>query len=309
LAFTAAGKRIGSVPLNLIRLVMALAMLSVYVWIVRGRVLPTDASGETWFWLGLSGLVGFSFGDLFLFRALVLLEARMTMLVMTLAPPMAAIIAWVALGESLGPGSWLGIATTVGGVALVVTEARADSPGSVVAQRGIVTPLDRRVTRRISPLGLAMAATGALSQAVGLVLSKKGIGSYDAAAATQIRCIAGIAGFAVLFTVAGWWPRVAKAVRHSSGMGYAMLGSAIGPFVGVTLSLVAVQNAPTGIATTIMAISPILLIPASAWIHKEHITWRAVAGAILAVGGVAMLFAPDLVVPSRMIRLIWHLGR
>jgi len=73
-------------------------------------------------------------------------------------------------------------------------------------------------------------------------------------------------------------------------MGLAMLGSAIGPFIGVTLSLVAVRNAQTGIAATIMAISPILLIPAAAWIHKERITWRAVAGAILAVGGVAMLF-------------------
>ena len=291
LSFTAAGKRVGSVPLNLIRLVMALAMLSAYVWIVRGRLLPTDASSETWFWLSLSGLAGFTFGDLFLFRALVLLEARLTMLVMTLAPPMAALMAWAALGERLGYWSWLGIATTVGGVALVITERHSDSPDSVVAQRGIVAPRDRRVRRRISPVGLAMAAIGAIGQALGLVLSKKGIGTYDAAAATQIRCIAGIAGFVVLFTAAGWWPRVAKAVRHPSGMGYAMLGSAVGPFVGVTLSLVAVQKAPVGIAATIMAISPILLIPTAALIHKERITWRAVAGAVLAVGGVAMLFA------------------
>jgi len=291
LSFTAAGKRIGSVPLNIIRLFMAFGMLSAYLWIVRGLPLPTDASADTWFWLGLSGLAGFTFGDLFLFRALVLLEARMAMLIMTLSPPMAAIMAWVALGEGLGPWSWLGIATTVGGVALVVTERHADSPGSVVAQRGIVVPRDRHVPRRISPAGVAMAGLGAIGQAAGLVLSKKGIASYDdAAAATQIRCIAGIAGFVVLFTIAGWWPRVTKALRHRSGMGLAMLGSAIGPFIGVTLSLVAVRNAPTGIAATIMAISPILLIPTAAWIHKERITWRAVAGAFLAVGGVAMLF-------------------
>lgn len=290
LAFTAAGKRIGSVPLNIIRLFMAFGMLSVYLWITRGRLLPTDASSDTWFWLGLSGLVGFTFGDLFLFRALVLLEARMAMLVMTLSPPMAAIMAWLALGENLGPWSWLGIATTVGGVALVVTERHVDSPGSVVAQRGIVAPRDRHVRRRISPVGVAMATLGAIGQAAGLVLSKKGIASYDAAAATQIRCIAGIAGFLVLFTIAGWWPRVTKALRHRSGMGLAMLGSAIGPFMGVTLSLVAVRNAQTGVAATIMAISPILLIPTAAWIHKERITWRAIAGAVLAVGGVAMLF-------------------
>jgi drug/metabolite transporter (DMT)-like permease len=132
---------------------------------------------------------------------------------------------------------------------------------------------------------------GALGQAVGLVLSKIGLADgYDAAAATQIRIIAGIGGFAVMFTAAGWWPRLAGAMRHRSGMGLAMLGSALGPFIGVTLSLVAVRNAQTGVAATIMAISPIILIPASAVIHKERITWRAVSGAILAVGGVAVLF-------------------
>ena len=79
-------------------------------------------------------------------------------------------------------------------------------------------------------------------------------------------------------------------MRHRSAMGLALLGSAAGPFVGVTLSLLAVQNAKVGVALTIMAISPIILIPASAIIHKERITFRAVAGALLAVGGVALLF-------------------
>lgn len=290
LSFTAAGKRIGSVPLNLIRLVMAMAMLSVFVWIFRGRLLPTDASGHNWLWLSLSGLAGFTFGDLFLFRALVLLEARLTMLVMALCPPMAALIAWAAIGEALGPWSWLGIAMTVAGVAWVVTERHDESSSSVVAQRGIVAPRVRHVRPRVAPLGLAFALLGALGQAGGLVLSKIGIGGYDAAAATQIRIIAGIAGFVVMFTAAGWWPRVAGAMRHPSGMGLAMLGSALGPFIGVTLSLVAVRNAQTGVAATIMAISPIILIPASAIIHNERITWRAVSGAVLAVGGVAMLF-------------------
>jgi drug/metabolite transporter (DMT)-like permease len=179
---------------------------------------------------------------------------------------------------------------TVAGVAWVVTERHDESSGSVVAQRGIVAPRDRRVRPRVAPLGLAFALLGALGQAGGLVLSKIGIGDYDVAAATQIRIIAGIVGFAAMFTAAGWWPRVAGAMRHPSGMGLAMLGSALGPFIGVTLSLVAVRNAQTGVAATIMAISPIILIPASAIIHKERITWRAVSGAVLAIGGVAMLF-------------------
>ena len=176
LSFTAAGKRVGSVPLNLIRLVMALVMISVYVWLIRGLVLPTDATGAHWLWLGLSGLVGFTFGDLCLFRAMVLMEARLTMLVMTLAPPMAALIAWVTMGESLQPLAWLGMALTVAGVAWVVTERHADVSDTVVAQRGVLAPRSARRLVRVSAAGLTLALLGSLGQAGGLVLSKIGLG-------------------------------------------------------------------------------------------------------------------------------------
>jgi drug/metabolite transporter (DMT)-like permease len=68
------------------------------------------------------------------------------------------------------------------------------------------------------------------------------------------------------------------------------LGAFFGPFLGVSFSLLAIKYADTGIAATIMALVPVLIIPPSMIIYKEKVTLKEAAGAILAVGGVAMFF-------------------
>ncbi|NCQ34173.1 DMT family transporter, partial [bacterium] len=86
IAFSAAGARVGSLPVNIIRLVMGLMMLAVLTTVTRGRPLPLDASPHAWAWLSLSGVVGFALGDLCLFRALVEIGPRVAALLMSLAP-------------------------------------------------------------------------------------------------------------------------------------------------------------------------------------------------------------------------------
>jgi drug/metabolite transporter (DMT)-like permease len=113
---------------------------------------------------------------------------------------------------------------------------------------------------------------------------------YDPFASTQVRTAAGLAGFVVLFFILRAWPRVAAAVRNRPGMGYAALGAGFGPFLGVSLSLVAVQYAATGVAATIMAIQPVLILAPAAMIQKERVSLRAILGAVVAVGGAALLF-------------------
>jgi drug/metabolite transporter (DMT)-like permease len=139
--------------------------------------------------------------------------------------------------------------------------------------------------------GVALAFGGALGQAGGLILSKKGIAGYDAFAANQIRILAGIAGFAVLFTAFRIWPRVFEALRQPAAMSRTAFGAFFGPFLGVSLSLVAVANAPAGVAATIMAISPVILLPATRLRRNEPITRRAALGALVAVAGTAVLFS------------------
>jgi drug/metabolite transporter (DMT)-like permease len=275
LAFESAGRRIGSLPVNLLRLAIGFLFLTAFGALVHGRPLPVDASPRAWIWLSASGLAGFTFGDLCLFRALVVVGARLAILLMGLVPPMTALIGWLVLGERLAPLDWLGMALTLGGVAWVVLERRADPAGRPA---------------RVPRSGILLGIGGALGQAVGLVLSKLGMASYDAFAATQIRVIAGFAGFALVFALLGWWPRVRAALRDRGAMARVGLGAFFGPFLGVSLSLVAVQHTAAGVASTIMAIQPVLiLVPAALFMH-ERISPRAVAGAALAVGGSALLF-------------------
>jgi drug/metabolite transporter (DMT)-like permease len=275
LAFEAAARRVGSVALNLIRLVPALLLLTIYSWLVRGVAVPVDATAHAWLWLSLSGLVGFTLGDLCLFRAFVRLGARVSMLLMATVPPLTTLFGLLLMGEVLSARQLLGMALTVAGVASVVLERRPDAAGKLHR-----LPLD----------GILLGLGGAVGQALGLVLSKVGMGSYDAFAATQIRVLAAIVGMAAVYTVIGWWPRVRTALGDRPAMAATGIGAIFGPFLGVSLSLVAIKYAFAGVAATLMALVPVLIIPASVLLFGEKVSRLAVLGALVAVTGSALLF-------------------
>ena len=281
LAFEAASRKIGSMVVNLLRLVIGFGFLTVFVFFYRGILFPFDASPQTWFYLGLSGLIGFVFGDLCLFQAFVVVGARISMLLMALAPPMTALIGWVILGETLSWKSWIGMVLTISGIALVVLKRHtaAESNGGF-----------RKVKFNYPLWGILLGLGGALGQAVGLVLSKVGMQGYDTFASTQIRVIAGIAGFSVLFTIMGFWRHAFRALPMRKPMLLLSLGAFFGPFLGVSFSLISIKYADTGIASTIMAIVPVLIIPPSMILYREKVTFKEIAGAVLAVTGVAMFF-------------------
>ncbi len=275
LSFESASRKVGSVSVNFIRLVMALLLLGIFSWLRRGMFLPFDATSYQWFWLILSGLVGFVIGDLFLFKAFTVIGSRLSMLVMTLVPPIAAFTGWLLMGEIL---TWLNIAgmtLTISGIALVIFHKHS----------GKALPADK-----IPLKGLLFALGGAAGQAVGLVLSKFGMQDYDPFSATQIRVMAGIIGFAILISFFRRWLAVKKATGNRPAMGLMLLGATFGPFLGVSSSLIAVQNTATGIASTIMAITPILIIPPTMIFFKQSVSWKEVAGAVISVCGVGLFF-------------------
>lgn len=285
LAFEAAGRRVGSLAVNLLRLAIGLALLSLYCLWRRGSLLPGDASAEAWLWLSLSGLVGLTFGDLCLFRAYLVVGVRLSMLVMSLAPPLTALLGWLVMGERLSGLQWLGMLLTIGGVSWVVAQRQAVS-ASPAPPAAPATPQPSRAWG----LGLLLALGGAVGQALGLVLSKHGMGSYDAFAATQIRIIAGLAGFCVL-VVAGRRLRLLRAaLADRRALGLLSVGALFGPFLGISFSLLAVQHTSAGVAATLMALVPILIIPAVIVVHRERVPPRAWLGTALAVAGSALLF-------------------
>lgn len=281
MSFEAAGKRIGSLQVNLVRLYFALVIYTVYLYAVRGMPFPTDATAEAWGWLALSGVVGFAVGDLLLFQAFVVVGARISMLIMALVPPITALIGWMMLGEILTMQALAGMVLTMTGVAMVVLKPNRNHPD-----------IRKRKKLRLNyPLGgILLAFGGAVGQAVGLVLSKFGMKDYDAFAASQIRVLAGLVSFTLIFLFMNRWDKVKAALKNRKGMLFTGLGSIFGPFLGVSFSLLAVQHTETGIAATIMSVVPILLIPPAIFFFKEKVGWREVLGSFIAVGGVALLF-------------------
>jgi drug/metabolite transporter (DMT)-like permease len=275
LAFEPATRRIGPVAVNLLKLATGFVFLATANLILRGMVLPFDASGQAWLWLSLSGMVGFLIGDYFLFKSYTMIHARVSMLVMALAPPMAALLGWMFLGETLSGNDFVGMGLTLAGIAMVVLKRGGDGGG---------------LAFKHPAAGVLLALGGAAGQAGGLVLSKYGMGSYSPLAATQIRVLAGAGGFALLFTALGGWRRLPGLMDNRHLAGQVALGSAFGPFLGVSLSLVAIQYTNTGVASTIMAMVPVMIIPPSVLLFKQRVKAVEVLGAVVSVAGVALLF-------------------
>jgi drug/metabolite transporter (DMT)-like permease len=275
LAFESASNKVGSLPVNLIRLVFGFVFLSLLNLVIRGRLFPTDASVHNWIWLSFSGLIGFVLGDLFLFKSYTIIGAWFAMLIMTLAPPLAALFAWILLGETMNVRSLSGMILTLIGITLALFSK--DHENNKIA------------IRKPFP-GILFAFFGALGQALGIVLSKYGMQEYSPFPSTQIRIITGIIGFMLIITLSGRWHTVLAALKDRKGMEIITAGSFFGPFLGVTFSLMAVKYTSAGIASTIMAMVPILIIPPSIFLFHHKITMREIIGTVLSVGGVALFF-------------------
>ncbi len=286
LAFEYAAKRIGSLALNVLRLVAALVMFALIGLILRGQVFPLDAASSVWLWLSLSGLVGFVFGDIFLFQAYIDIGARMTQVVFVSSPLITAILGYFVLGERIAPVGAAGMVLVVVAIAWVVFGA-GSSDGASAAGEGPGLEAARRARRG---RGVLFAFLGALGQSGGLILSKIGAPSYDPFAATQIRVIAGLAGFLVMAVLSRRLKEVFAAFKNPPALKALGVGAFFGPFIGVTLGLYAVQRTSSGIAATLMGLTPILILIPSVVIRKERIRPREVIGAAVAVVGSALIF-------------------
>ncbi len=274
-AFEGASRRAGSVPVNLWRLVVAFLMLAAAGVIGRGMPLPNDATPHHWKWLLLSGLVGFFIGDITLFRAFVLMGARLTTLVTCTAPIFTLAAELLTLPSThVGPLHVLGICVTIAGVGWVVLERREVGPHS-----------------RANAAGILLATAGAAGQGIGAVLTAKAFQSapYDAFAAGQIRMLSAMAAVACFIVATGRVRDTLAALKSGPTMGLLTLGAFWGPFLGVTLFIQSLNYVPPSTTQTITSLMPVLIIPLAVLIRKERVSPRAILGACVAVAGVWML--------------------
>ncbi|MDA3847384.1 MAG: DMT family transporter [Vallitaleaceae bacterium] len=276
-AFASAGKKIGSLSLNIIRLWFAFIFLFIFTWITRGIPYPIDAGWDTWKWLLLSGLIGFVMGDLFLFEAFVRIGARISMLIFASVPPMSALLAYFILGDTMTMIQIIGMIVTIFGISIVIL-----TKGNKINKKKI------KLAHPV--VGVLLAFGGAFGQSLGYIVGKMGLGDYNAFAATQIRVSAAIVGFVIVVTVRGGWPSIGRAFKQKKAMISTIIGSVFGPFIGVSLSLLALKYTSPGVASTLMAITPILLIPVAIFYYKEKMPFKEILGAFVAIVGVAIMF-------------------
>lgn len=276
--FTLAGRLVGAVVVNRARLVVTFIYLAVVHSIIYEAPLPFDANIDRWFWLSVSGLVGFVIGDGALFQAFIIIGTRLTMLIFALSPVMSAALAWVFLGENLTTLQIVGMAITLVGVAWVVAE-KENQP-------------KQTLSRREYTWGLFLGVVAAAGQAAGMLTAKLGLyGDFPALSGQMIRIAAAmVAMWMVAFFNRQAQETIRKFFNQANAVKFILLASFIGPFVGVWFSLVAIQHTSLGIASTLMALPPVFLIPIGYFFFKEHITFRAIIGTLVALGGVAVLF-------------------
>lgn len=286
--FEAAGKRVGALTINLVRLVLAAVFLCLTLLVTKGQLLPWDFPLSNWGWLAISGVIGFALGDMFLFKAFVEIGPRISMLIMSLSAPVTALIGLAFLDETYRPVQWLGILVTLCGVAMVILERN----GTVSDQAAIPK---NRIVKKITTHGVLMAFLGMLGQSIGYILSKVGMLSggemLDPVSATTIRVLAGTLGVIVIFFALGWWPKLWSSRHDGKAFANTAAGAFLGPYLGVVLSLAALHHTSTGVASTIMALTPVTLIPFAVFIHKEHVSLRALVGTVVAFLGIVLLIS------------------
>ena len=276
--FTFASRELGSVTVNRVRLLLATIFLAITHLAINGALIPVNVEPETWFWFVLSGVIGLVLGDAFLFQAFVWIGPRLSMLLMSLAPVISVIFSWIFLAERLTLLQVLGIGITVLGVSTVILD------------RG--KPNQANGQNRNYLKGLLFGLGGAVGQALGLITSKVGLNAgVSPLSGNLIRVFSA----AVIMWVIALLMNQAKVTIDSvwqSGRArsFLLMGTLAGPFLGVWLSLVAIQHTPVAVATTLMSLAPIILLPVGKIVFKESIGWRAIVGTVVAVSGVAMLF-------------------
>lgn len=284
-----ASQRVGAMVTNVLRLVLATLSLGVLLWVTIGHPYPVYADGNTWLWLGLSALVGYVFGDYCLFNCYLYIGPRFGQLLMTLAPPMAAIAGWIMLGETLSWTSILAMAVTLAGIGISIMSR--DS--------GHHFKLDLPLK------GVLLGIGAGIGQGVGLVLSKIGMQYYAEAipanapsameamlpfASTMMRAIIGGAGFLAILLLQKDFGKLRSAVKDPVAMKYASVITLFGPVLGVSLSLMAVRYANAGIASTLMALTPVFIIFPEVLIEGKRIRFKEIAGLAVSIAGVALFF-------------------
>ncbi|MGD0706817.1 MAG: DMT family transporter [Anaerolineaceae bacterium] len=277
IGFTKSSQQVGSQATNRVRVLLALLALILINTVLYGQPLPLQADTSRWVWLSISGVIGLSLGDAFLFQAYYEIGPRLGLLLLSLAPVFGAAIAWIFFGQALTLLQFVGIVVTLGGIGWVVMDCPEEGEGQ---------------PRRGAGRGILFGVLAALGQAIGLVFSQQGMaGDFSPFAGTLIRMLAAVIALWIVAVFQHQAKTTVDSMRtQPKAFGWISFGALFGPVIGVSASLLAVQYTGIGVASTLMALPPVFMLPISYFVFKERFGWQAIAGTLVAIIGVALLF-------------------
>jgi drug/metabolite transporter (DMT)-like permease len=272
LVFDSAAQRIGGQLTNISRLTLSAILLLITI-VIAGWFAPVPFTDVML--LVISGWIGLLFGDGFLFKAFELIGVRISMLIMSLVPAVSALMAFIFLKENLSLTVIIGIVITLAGIMFVVGEGNA------------------KEKRELTFFGIFCAVMGAVGQAAGMLFAKAAFshGEINSFIASFTRIFSSVLLYLPFMVFAKKYIGPVKLFKTDRKSFYlALAGAILGPYCGMTLSLVAVKNTSVGIASTLMATTPVIMLPILHYYKKEKISLRGIIGALVAVAGVAILF-------------------
>ncbi len=276
------GKKTGSRAVTHVRLWVALPAVMLVNLFINSSLFPLNMPPEIYFYFGLSGFLGFFIADLFIFSSFVYIGAVKTMVIMTFSPVFSALISWLTIGESLNLLQISGIFVIISGIVITVSER--ENP----VTKGAAF-YSSHITR-----GIIYAFTGAFAQAAGMVIAKQGMTGTDTfihpVSANVLRISAGLLSISLMQIISGEFTADFKKMKNTKLFSLLSFAALAGPVLGIILTLQALSLAPAGIVTTLMQMSPVILIPLEYIVFRRKPGILKTTGAFLSVSGAALLF-------------------
>lgn len=282
MAWASAGRRVGALPVAAARLLIAAVAFFAFHVARYGTIWPSGLRADAQWLLIVSGVVGTGLGDMCFFFALKLIGARLGMLISTIAPAVAAVTAlFTPLGERIDVAGVAGMALTMAGVGWAVLSEQ----GPRAAE------LDRRVLWR----GVIYAVIGNMLFGISFTLSRLGMLAdpshpVSPLAASLIRVAAGGVLTWLCLPFLGVWRASLETLQNRKIMPVLLWGTAVGPILGIWLSMVCLERVETGVASTLVSAGPALfMMPLAYILHRERPSRRGILGTLIACAGVAVL--------------------
>jgi drug/metabolite transporter (DMT)-like permease len=282
LVYADLGDRLGATWLNFLKGLVAIGLVALTLLLL----------GLPWVALPISpllallasGIIGIGIGDTCYFKSINALGPRRALVIESLAPPLAAILAFLAFGETLSGLQLLGIALTIGGVAWVVSEQQGHAAATVDPQWR-----SRSVANAV--LGIGYGLTAALCQAIGVTLSRWVLlqTAIDPLWATLLRLLIGCTVLGLGLVLRDRHPNQPRPILTRRTMITIAIASFFSTYLGIWLQQLSLKYTAVGISQTLTSTSQLFMVPI-AILRREHLTIRSILGAAIAMAGIMLLF-------------------